>query len=55
MNHESIEVNLSAKNTLKVVKPHETADDYDTIKRGGNGGVEIWKVGLQDLNPMLNI
>lgn len=38
MNQESIEVNLSAKNTLKVVKPHETADDYDTTRHGGGNG-----------------
>lgn len=38
MIQESVEVKLSAKNTLKVVKPHETADDYDTVKHGGGNG-----------------
>lgn len=50
MNQESIEVNLSAKNTLKVVKPHETADDYDTVKRGGgNGGGDDMLQRVKDL------
>lgn len=38
MNEESIEIKLSARNTLKVVKPHETADDYDIVKHGGGNG-----------------
>lgn len=39
MSHDIVEARLSSSNTLKVVKPHETADDYDTIRYGsGNGG-----------------
>lgn len=50
MIQESVEVKLSAKNTLKVVKPHETADDYDTVKRGGgNGGGDDMLQRVKDL------
>lgn len=50
MTQESIEVNLSAKNTLKVVKSHETADDYDTGKHGGgNGGGDDMLQRVKDL------
>lgn len=38
MNQESIEVKLSSKNTLRVVKPHETADDYVKDRTGGGNG-----------------
>ncbi|WP_254877262.1 hypothetical protein [Pantoea ananatis] len=39
MNHETVEARLNPNSHLKVVKPHETSDDYDTIKHGsGSGG-----------------
>ncbi|WP_244635478.1 hypothetical protein [Pantoea agglomerans] len=39
MNNETVEARLNPNSHLKIVKPHETADDYDTIRHGsGNGG-----------------
>lgn len=39
MNTETVEARLNPSSHLKVVKPHETADDYYTSEYGsGNGG-----------------
>ncbi|AUX94264.1 hypothetical protein [Mixta gaviniae] len=39
MINETVEARLNPSSHLTVVKPHETADDYDTIRHGsGNGG-----------------
>lgn len=50
MSHDTVEARLSASNTLKVVKPHETADDYDTVTHGGgNGGGDGMLQRVKDL------
>ncbi|WP_346827260.1 hypothetical protein [Serratia inhibens] len=41
MKQETVEVRLSSNNTLKVVKPHETADDYGHGGGGGTGGGDM--------------
>lgn len=41
MKQETVEVRLSSNNTLKVVKPHETADDYGHGGGGGAGGDDM--------------
>lgn len=38
MSTETVEARLSSNNTLRVVKEHETADDYETRRYGGGNG-----------------
>jgi len=38
MNNETVEARLNPSSHLKVVKPDETADDYDTNRHGSGGG-----------------
>jgi len=38
MINETVEARLNPSSQLKVVKPHETAEDYNTIRRGGGDG-----------------
>ncbi|WP_312217223.1 hypothetical protein [Pantoea vagans] len=50
VSHDTVDARLRASNTLKVVKPHETADDYHNSKHGGgNGGGGDMLQRLKDL------
>lgn len=49
MNSETVEVNLSSNNTLRVVKPHETADDYSNGGGSGGGGGNMLEVRVAKL------
>lgn len=56
MSTETVEARLSSNNTLRVVKEHETADDYETHRHGGgNGGGDDMLQRIKDLEKDMGV